>query len=299
MDKNYLQWSKERYTGESKPPVNAVTPSAGSWSLSYLKRDKKNNFLDPKGAIMFLPIKHPTQIDFYKELKIVQRTLINVSPIQKKIAVFYGTGVPTKQWTPIIDRLVDTYDVSPVYAARIEAAVQMAINDTMIVVWDLKYKWNVARPDQYDKNLETIICTPRFPTYPSGHASLSGCTEVISSYFFPREASKLRRIAEDDAASRLYAGVHFPVDNIEGLKLGRYIGTLIVKHLKTQLNPDRTPIDTPLREYRNAQIFADNFKQFIPFDFDDTCTSLIKTEDVSLPKKSHKKQTIPKPKLYF
>lgn len=294
MNKNYLQWSKEPYAGEALPPANPVTPSAGSWTLTYLKRDKDGGFLDPNGNKIRIPIKHPNRINFERELKIVQRTLKNITPTQEKIGIFYGTGVPTKQWTPVIDRLVDSYGVSPVYAARILAAVQMAVNDTMIVVWYLKYKWDTARPNQYDHKMETIICTPRFPTYPSGHASMSGCSEVILGYFFPREAQKLRRFAEEDAVSRLYAGVHFPIDNDEGLKLGRYIGKLVVDHLNTQRNHDGSPIDTPYREYRDANFSVDNFKQFIPFDFQDECSSLVKEEIVAEPPPSHKNHKIPR-----
>ncbi|QBP41279.1 vanadium-dependent haloperoxidase [Paenisporosarcina antarctica] len=288
MSKKYLRWSKVPYAGESRPPGNAVTSNAGSWSLTYLKRNRKGDFLNPKGVKMHLPIKHPDHIDFENELKIVQSTLRNLTPIQEKIGIFYGTGVPTKQWTPVIDRLIDSYGVSPVYAARILTAVQGAVNDTMIVVWDYKYKWDTARPNQYDHKMDTILCTPRFPTYPSGHASMSGCSEVLLSYFFPGEAKKLRKFAEDDSVSRLYAGVHFPIDNTEGLKLGRFIGKVVVDHLKTQRNPNHTPIDTPYREYRNADFFADDFNQFIPYDFTDDCSSRVKGKDKDREKYSYR-----------
>ena len=287
MSKKFLRWSKVPYAGESKPPDDPVTLTAGSWSLTYLKRNRKGDFLNPKGVKMHLPIIQPDHIDFEKELNIVQNTLRNNTPMHEKLAIFYGTGVPTKQWSPVIDRLIDSYGVTPVYAARILLAVQAAVNDTMIVVWDYKYKWDTARPNQYDQEMETVICTPRFPTYPSGHASMSGCSEVVLSYFFPREAKKLRKFAEEDAVSRLYAGVHFPIDNTEGLKLGRFIGKVIVDHLKTQRNPNRTPIDIPYREYRNAEFFADDFKQFISFDFDDDCSSLVKKKDQDREKYSY------------
>ncbi|QED46121.1 vanadium-dependent haloperoxidase [Cytobacillus dafuensis] len=281
MRKEYLRWTEIPYAGESKPPNNPVTPLAGSWSLIYLKRDKNGNFLDPNGWKMKLPIKHPNLINFDKELRIVQNTLENLTPTQKNIGIYYGTGVPTKQWTPVIDRLIDTYGVSPLHAGRILAAVQAAINDTMIVVWALKYPWDVARPNQYDQTMRTLLCTPRFPTYPSGHASMSGCTEVVLSYFFPKEASKLRKIADDNALSRLYAGVHFPADNNEGLRLGRYIGTAIVDYLKTQLDSDLKPIDTPYTKFLDADIFPIDYQQFIPFDFPKTCTSLVMGDESS------------------
>ncbi|WP_240733019.1 vanadium-dependent haloperoxidase [Jeotgalibacillus sp. S-D1] len=272
----YLKWSKEPYGGEKNPPKDPVTPLAGDWPLAFLKRNKRGEFLDPEGRRLSLPILHPDRIDFGKELKAVQHTLNNLTPEQENIGIFYGTGVPTKQWTPVIDRLIDSYGISPVYAARILAAVQMAINDTMIVVWDLKYKWDTARPIQYDHSLEPLLCTPRFPSYPSGHASMSGCAEVVLSYFFPKEASKLKRFAEEDAISRLYTGVHFPVDNDEGLKLGRSIGNSIVQHLQDQRVMDGA-IDQPQETFRNADFFSAEFNQFIPYDFSADCTSNVRS----------------------
>jgi hypothetical protein len=168
----------------------------------------------------------------------------------------------------------------------------------MIIVWDLKYRWDVARPDQYDQKMRTLLCTPRFPTYPSGHATMSGCTQVVLSYFFPREAKKLRKIADDDALSRLYAGIHFPSDNDEGLELGRYIGTVIVNHLKMQLSSDLKPIDIPFREYRNAVISQEDYQQFIPFDFPKACTSLVVDTKKHSPSKDNNIQ-VPKPLLYL
>lgn len=274
MKKNYLRWSELPYAGESNPPRYSDTPLAGSWPLVFLKRDKDGHFLDTESKELALPLTAPTEIDFDKELYVVKKTLANLTPGQKKIGTYYGTGVPTKQWTAVIDRLIDTYDVSPLHATRVLASVQGAINDTMIMVWDLKYKWDVARPNQYDQTLRTLLCTPNFPTYPSGHATMAGCCEVVLRYFFPKEAKKLTKIAEDNARGRLYAGVHFPSDNDQGLVLGRYIGDTIVKHLEAQ-NTNSDLIDMPYRSFRDAAIFPKDYQQFIPYDFQKKCSSLL------------------------
>ncbi|MBT2680564.1 vanadium-dependent haloperoxidase [Bacillus sp. ISL-35] len=293
MRYSYLKWSEVPYAGEESPPRDPVTPLAGRWPLFFLKRDEEGYFSDPFGQRLRLPIRHPRLIHFEKELKVVQRTLENLTPTQEKIAIYYGTGVPTKQWTPVADRLIDTYNVTPTQAARIQAVLHGAINDTMVVVWDLKYEWNVARPNQYDQELETVLCTPRFPTYPSGHAAVSGCAEVILSYYFPAEKKKLERIAEEDAISRLLAGVHFPSDNSEGIELGRAIGHQIIKLLKREQDHDMRAIDQQYREDFDADIFAIDFEQFIPFDFSAECTSLIKSES----KKLFENVNVPKPLL--
>lgn len=298
MKKEYLRWSELPYAGENKPPSDPVTPLTGSWPLIYLKRGKDGAFLDNKNKKLVLPITDPTILDFESELYIVKETLNTLTAKQKKLAIYYGTGVPTKQWTPVIDKLIDAYDVDPTHAARILATVQGAINDTMIVVWDLKYNWDVARPNQYDDTLKTLLCTPRFPTYPSGHATMSGCTAVMLSYFFPREAKKLHKIANDDSIGRLYAGVHFPSDNNEGLRLGKFIGEIIVKELKKQENSILKPIDFPYKEYRNAAIFPENYQQFLPYDFQERCTSLLINEQ-NLNQRIVKNKEASKPSLFI
>ncbi|WP_082233157.1 vanadium-dependent haloperoxidase [Halobacillus massiliensis] len=300
MSRDYLRWSEVPYAGEKHPPTNPITPYAGSWPLFYLKKDSKGAYYGPDGQKLNFPLVHPKKIDFYEELKEVKYTLNHLTKEQKKIAIYYGSGVPTKQWSPVIDRLIDTYNVSPTYAARILAVVQAAVNDTMMVVWDMKYKWDTARPDQYDQKLRTILCTPRFPTYPSGHATMSGCSEVVLSYFFPSEAKKLKKIAEDDAVSRLYAGVHFPSDNEEGIKLGRYIGHIIVQHLEKERDIRGKKVDHPVTEYRDANIFPLDYQQFIPFDFAADCTSLMKDfYNHKVEKKDSFPNHISKPKLFY
>ncbi|MFZ3576949.1 vanadium-dependent haloperoxidase [Virgibacillus sp. DJP39] len=294
--KNYLKWSEVPYAGESNLPNNPVTPVAGSWPLFYLKRDEHGSYLDPNGEKMVLPIKNPNGINFERELLAVKHTLRNLTPLQEKIATYYGSGSPTKQWTPVIDRLLDSYVPDPTHAARILAATQAAINDTLLIVWDLKYRFDVARPNQYDQNLQTYLCTPRFPTYPSGHATMSGCAETVLSYLFPKEARKLRKIAEADAKSRLYAGVHFPIDNDEGIELGRYIGKKIVDYMKTQRDSYLNQIDIVYRDDQHAQIFPDDYHQFIPFEFENDCTSLVMGQETS--NKDHNTHS-PKPTLFL
>ncbi|MFB4168149.1 vanadium-dependent haloperoxidase [Virgibacillus sp. JSM 102003] len=279
MKTNYLNWTELPYAGEKNPPTNPVTPYAGSWPLTYLKRGEDERFLDTKGEKLKLPITHPNLINFEKELRVVRRTLRNLTTNQRDIGIYYGTGVPTKQWTPVIDRIIDSYDVSPTSAARILASVQGAVNDTMIVVWDLKYRFDVARPNQYDQRMKTLLCTPRFPTYPSGHATMSACTATVLSYFFPKESRKLWKIASDNALSRLYAGVHFPSDNNEGLILGKFIGNVVVNHLKQQSDSRLQPIENLSRNFQDTDILPDDYQQFIPYDFPKRCTSLLLNEN--------------------
>lgn len=224
--------------------AKGLEPSAGSWKLFYFRRNKCGQLTDHQGKPIKLAIRNPFTINFQGgELRAVRRMLKYKTKRTEKIAKYWGFGPPTKQWTPIIERLIDTYGVTPPRAARILAAVQAGINDGFLITWALKYRWDVARPDQVDRSLKTIIPTPQFPGYPSGHSVISGVAQVILSYFFPAESKRLRKLAEEAALSRLYAGIHFPADSKEGLRLGRQIGCLIVKALKSEKDNKGLPID--------------------------------------------------------
>ena len=77
---------------------------------------------------------------------------------------------------------------------------------------------------------------------------------MILSYFFPPEADKLKKLADENSISRLYGGVHFPADLTEGLSLGRQIGELVVDVLRRQSDENQSMIDIPITENKNADL---------------------------------------------
>ncbi|WP_035322277.1 phosphatase PAP2 family protein [Peribacillus kribbensis] len=268
-------WKNLPYAGETSLP-KGIDPAAGSWPTFFLRRNSRGEFLDGEGQKLSFNLPHPSKIDFAgRELEVVKKALRNLTPEQITIAEYWGAGPATKQWTPIIDRLVDTYNLSPAYAARVLAVVQAGIHDTFVVTWYLKFLWQVPRPNQLDPKLRTILCTPKFPAYPSGHAAISGCAEVILSYYFPAEAQKLRRLAEENAVSRIYAGVHFPADGSGGLSLGRQIGHIVVDRIKRALDKNGDRIDIPQQENRSAILIPPPYRQAIPFPRGRDCSSLL------------------------
>lgn len=259
-----MKWSEIPYPGECRPP-NGLDPYAGSWSTYFFRRNENGLLTTLDGDPVCFDIQNPNKINFYKSLLFVRRVLKNLTPQQYRIAEYWGDGPATKQWTPIIDRLIDTYGFSPARAARVLAAVQSGINDAFVITWYFKYIWDVARPIQLDQSLATAICTPYFPSYPSGHSVISGTAEVILSYFFPPEEDRLRELAEECSISRLYGGVHFIEDLTEGLRLGRQIGKIVVDELSRQSDIDNNPIDIQITEDMHAELPPPPYEQVIPF----------------------------------
>ena len=56
----------------------------------------------------------------------------------------------------------------------------------------------------------------------------------IIKLFLLQRIGKKKNLVKESAQSRLYAGVHFKVDNDEGLRLERQIGETVVKLMRSQ-----------------------------------------------------------------
>ncbi|MEG0773981.1 vanadium-dependent haloperoxidase [Clostridium sp.] len=265
LNNNLLRnWSILSYGSETYVP-SSEDPLGATWPTYFLQRNDNGQFIDNNGKLIQFPIHEPdTTLDFNgKQLNAVKKTLNNITPTQIAIAKYWGTGPATKQWTPIIDILIDTYKVTAFRAARILAAVHAALNDAFAVTWYFKYLWKVPRPNQFDQDLVSILPMPKHPSYPAGHGVVAGCAEVVLSYFFECEAHRLHQLAEECAISRLFAGVHYPTDNIEGLTLGRYIGEIVVENLRKQGDGNLCLVDYPIKECLNAKLPPPPYRQVI------------------------------------
>jgi hypothetical protein len=232
MRTSFRKWSEHPYPGEQIPPKGS--PEAGTWPMFFIIRGNDNHFFDPFNQRIDWEIKNPNTINWETELSIVSQTVNSLNTAQSNLAKYWGTVESTKRMTPIIFSLIEKYGLGSPHASRVLGCFHASINDAFVITWFLKYLWDVARPCQYDRNLYTVVPTPRFPAYPSAHATIAGCAEVLLSYFFPLESSEIKKVMEESAQSRLYAGVHFKVDNDEGLRLGRQIGELVTNLLKAQ-----------------------------------------------------------------
>lgn len=232
MRTGYRRWTEHPYPGERIPPKGS--PEAAYWPMFFISRGRENEFLDPFRQRINWRIKNPNDIDWEAELFIVEQTLTSLTPQQRRIAQYWGTGELTEKITTMIFGLAKKYRLASPNVARVLGYSHAAINDVFVITWFFKYLWDVARPNQYGRNLPAVLSTPRFPSYPSAHATVAGCTEIILSYFFPPDSSRIKKAMEESAESRLYAGVHFKVDNNEGLRLGRQIGEMVVRLLRAQ-----------------------------------------------------------------
>lgn len=247
------RWSQIPYPNQSKP-YTPLEVNAGTWPLNFIKANRNGTFSTLCGHTINWNFANPCSIDFNTELKEVESVQANLTPCQIGMAKFWGTGVPIQQWTPIALKLIDTYKVTPPMSAKILASVQNVISDAFTITWFYKCCSDFARPVQLNRNLITLLDTPKFPTYPSGHSVVSGAASTVLSYFFPGESNKLHKLAEDASISRLYGGIHFRSDLSNGLLLGKQLGMLAVDILSSEVDGCYNPIFKPYTEFLDAPI---------------------------------------------
>lgn len=138
-------------------------------------------------------------------------------------------------WTETLNKKIfeNNLQMNPLVAARIYASAAVAAYDGFIACFDAKYAYWGIRPNQYDTTYKSLVPTPPFPGYPSGHAMMSGMFSELYSYYFPGDSAYFRKKAKDAAESRFQAGIHFRTDNEVGLELGRKVAAKLIDRLQS------------------------------------------------------------------
>jgi hypothetical protein len=135
-------------------------------------------------------------------------------------------------WNNMLRWRIDALNMSLVSSARAYAYLNMAMYDAFVSCWATKYTYWVARPFQRRTDLTTVVTTPNFPSYTSGHSTISATAAEVMGELFPSEIDYFRAQAREAAASRLLAGIHFRHDNEQGLVIGTMIGNKVVKAMR-------------------------------------------------------------------
>lgn len=192
---------------------------------------------------------------------------------QTEIALFWadggGTFTPPGHWNQIAADVSLSQGKSLADNARLFALLNVAMADAGINSWDAKYTYNLWRPIDAirrgdsdgndatgaDPTWTTLIKTPPFPTYTSGHSTFSGAADAVLTRLLgtnvhfvstadghsgfsqrpladqqiaTRSFDSFSQAADEAGRSRILGGIHFQFDNAAGLAAGRAIGSFVV-----------------------------------------------------------------------
>lgn len=154
-------------------------------------------------------------------------------------------------------------------AARLFALVDMAMADAYTAGWDAKFHYNFWRPytairaaevdnntlTSPDKQWEPAEPTPPVQDYPSTHSALGNAGATVLARIVgdntpftmtsftavpagsTRSFTSFSQAADENAASRVMAGIHFRFSCVAGQELGNKVGNWTVdNHLKPVTN---------------------------------------------------------------
>ncbi len=174
---------------------------------------------------------------FYKDAKEVHAISSNATQEQRQFALYWAddplkTPTPAGHWVFIATDVLKARRATLADAAQTYARLNLAMADAFIAAWHAKYTLNVMRPVTYiqlgiDSNwVPTLMHTPPFPEYPSGHSVQSSAAAAVLAQTFgadaaftdnthndrgwgPRTFKSFKAAADEAALSRLYAGIHY------------------------------------------------------------------------------------------
>lgn len=125
--------------------------------------------------------------------------------------------------------LEDHLELDPPRAARAYALLGAVGYDAFIASQDGKYAYWYLRPAQLDPTLVPLFPAPNFPSYPSNHSTFSTARAEVLAYLFPDRADFIRALGKEAGDSRIWAGIHYEMDNQAGVILGKKVAQKFIE----------------------------------------------------------------------
>jgi membrane-associated phospholipid phosphatase len=163
------------------------------------------------------------------------------------------SGLPAGHWLLIASQAVRAQRLHLGRACELYAWLGVSLADAQLACWHEKYRTGLLRPVTYvsrciDRSWSPYLDTPASPSHVSGHAvAAAAAAEVLASLLGPvaavdethaalglpvRSYPSFHAAAREVAASRVLAGVQFPMGVEHGLEMGERIGRVVVQRLQ-------------------------------------------------------------------
>jgi hypothetical protein len=280
-----LRWSKnDNYAQTRSATKYTVTQEEDRWVPTppgYMQavephwREIRTMVLDSAAECM--PARPPVfdvknkNSAYYRYLLEVKNTRDSLTEEQKHIAEFWDDNPfkmnvsghvmfatkkfsPPGHWMSIVGIAAKEANIDFGTTIAVYTQTSIALFDGFISCWDEKYRSNYIRPETVinkylSQEWRPYIQTPPFPSYTSGHATISAAAAEVMTFYFSDKLSfadttllefgianrtirSFREAAQEAAISRLYGGIHYRIDNEAGSKAGKKVGELVLQRLR-------------------------------------------------------------------
>jgi len=109
--------------------------------------------------------------------------------------------------------------------SAIGIAIGLAVN--AVASLGIKALFMRSRPGDVLEGIKTLVVETD-SSFPSAHTSTAFLGAVVLSYYYPKGKPFFYGLAALIAVSRIYVGVHFPLDVIVGAVLGLLVGKWVL-----------------------------------------------------------------------
>lgn len=276
--KEIIEWSKldgadeaffNNYPADYTPPKCAscwskTTPGYQPALLPYWGKTKSilPNSITGVADIQLIPFSTDTCSALYKDALGIIAVSKSKNSEYERIAEYWDdapgyTGTPSGHFFNMTLHIVEQQKIDLETSLELYLKLGISLNEAFINCWRLKYAYNFIRPITYihrfiDPQFNSLIASPSFPEFPSGHSFQSGAgSEVLKSIFTdkisfidstnfkrtdidgtPQRFNSFSEMAEEISISRYYGGIHFRQTLDVSLQYGKKIGLFVVKELK-------------------------------------------------------------------
>lgn len=265
---------KPKYLGENGPAKWRPTPPDYMDGVEFCWGDMKVLAVDnssqfsPPAPPAYSEDKNSPYVKQYMEVYNKNKTLTNE---EKEIAAFWDDNpfvvqhsghlmfadkkiTPGGHWIGITTIACRQTHADAVKTAEAYALTSVALFDSFICCWQVKYHYSYARPvtninEKVDHTWLPLLQTPPFPEYTAGHSTISAASATVLTHLFGekfafQDTSDMRYIgkqrhfnsfiqaSDETAMSRFYGGIHYLNSSLLGAVQGKQIGDFIWGKLK-------------------------------------------------------------------
>jgi hypothetical protein len=265
---------KPKYLGENSPAKWRPTPPdymdgvEFCWGDMHVFAINNSSQFSPGPPPPYSEDKNSAYVKQYTD---VYNTNKNLTAEQKTIAKFWDDNpfviqhnghlmfadkkiTPGGHWIGITAIACKKTHANAVKTAEAYALTSIALFDSFICCWEVKYKYSYARPvtninEKLDHYWLPLLQTPPFPEYTAGHSTISAASATVLTFLFgdnfdfqdtsdlayigmQRHFKSFVQASDETAMSRYYGGIHYLNSSLTGAVQGKQIGNFIWNKLK-------------------------------------------------------------------